>query len=127
MTENLSNKPAIILVDDELGVLKAVTMILRAFGYQVTDFSDPIAALDFLKSGEKCDLVITDLRMPNIDGVQLVIQAKALNKTRPCIMVSGHASQEEVEAAQKAGIDGFLAKPFNPLELKSLIEKVTAS
>lgn len=113
----------ILLVDDEAGVLNALTMILKVFGATVVPFPRADLALSALQAKPSnepplCpDIIISDLRMPGISGVEFFAALKESGSSLPFILMSGHASGPEVEEATSLGISGFVPKPFAPPQL----------
>lgn len=119
--DNLSeNKVTIAVIDDEAGVLRALTLMLNAFGFHVFAFSDPVEALKTLPSIEP-DWIISDLRMPEVDGFEVLEHRNASCPHIPFILISGHAKEAEIEKAKALGAEAVLQKPFNPAELTEII------
>lgn len=114
----------ILLVDDEASVLLALKLMLEAFGFTVTDFADSHDALDYLIGGGSCDLFLCDKQMRNSDGIKVLERSKQIRPTLPFVLMSGAVSDEESKLAHKKGASGFLSKPFEPAELKSLVAKL---
>jgi DNA-binding NtrC family response regulator len=114
----------ILLIDDEPGVLLALKLLMQAVGYGVRDFSSPLEAVEFLKGPGECDVIICDLKMPKLNGIGVLQEAKRIRPTLPFILMSGHAQVPEIEQANQFGSSGFLGKPFTPTQLKELIGKV---
>jgi two-component system C4-dicarboxylate transport response regulator DctD len=112
----------IILVDDEPGVLNALKLLLGALRYKVTEFIDARAALDFIRSADPAShVVVSDLRMPDLDGIQLVAKMRAESLNHPFILMSGHATTEDVNRALKSGANSFLSKPFTPEQFRNAL------
>lgn len=114
----------IILVDDEPGVLLALKLLLTALGYSITAFSDPEEALASLDLNTAAQLIISDLRMPKLDGMGLLAGVMQKRPDLPFILMSGHATGEDVEHAKKLGAKGFLAKPFTPDQLQATLKSL---
>lgn len=110
-----------MLIDDEPGVLLALKLMLGAMGGDVETFSGGANALAKLKSGTLYDYILCDLRMPEIDGFGVLTAVRKLSSTIPFILISGHATDADVTHAKTLGMTAFLAKPFNPDEVKKLI------
>jgi len=112
----------IMVVDDEPMMTQLLGRYLREKGYQVDTAADGREALDQLKSREY-HLLITDMRMPYLDGLQLLKAAKDLFPRLPVIFISGYGEAETVVAALKAGADNFLAKPLDLEVLERVVEQ----
>ena len=111
----------VVLIDDEPSELSALTLLLQALGFSVSGFGDPSEALAYLAKDRKADVCICDLRMPKVDGMHTLVEAKRLRPDLPFILMSGHASDEEFDEARRKGAAGFLSKPFQPEEVKTLV------
>ena len=113
---------SILLVDDDPGILKAVSWVLTDEGYQVASTSDSHRALESLRR-KGFRLVITDLAMPDTDGFTLLRKAKDLNpKTRVIVMTVNQEPKSRAEAfALRA--DGYLMKPFDIMDLKKQVSR----
>lgn len=108
----------ILLVDDEPSILKALTRTIASPDREVETFTDPQQALRRATT-TVFDLVITDYRMPGMDGVQLLRQIRALQPESMRMVISGQADMEAVvEAVNEAAIWRFIAKPWDCDELK---------
>ena len=120
-----NSTPHILLIDDEKGVLSALKLVLtKVLGYQVSDYSNSLEALTVLKSGElKPDWIVSDLRMPDADGLD-VLKARNDNCADiPFILISGHATEEDKKKALSLGAIAVVRKPFAPQELQKIIEQ----
>ena len=118
---NTARPLTIALLDDEPGVLLALKLLLQTFGHRVRDFSAPLTAIEALRADPGCDLMICDLRMPQMDGLQVLQAWRTICPGAPFILMSGHANSEEVEKAREMGAAGFLGKPFTPEDLKRIL------
>lgn len=126
MTE-VSKNPHIILVDDEPGVLNALKLLLKAIGFTVSDFIDPHAALEAISSVDSTQrtVIVSDLRMPSLDGIQLVTKIREINSSVPFILMSAHATSDDISTAKSSGANGFLAKPFTPDQFREIIQNIS--
>lgn len=113
----------VLVVDDEPMVLDVLTRYLRRQGLEAIPAGDGREALR-LFSQAPCDLVISDLRMPGMDGLQLLHAIKGLNPRVPFIFISGYGDVPTVVEALKAGAENFLTKP---LEMEVLTKVVAQS
>ncbi len=113
----------ILIVDDEPDMLKLLSMTLqKKTPYHVTITNNPVEALTLAKSGE-FDLVITDLKMPGLDGMELLDAVKKINPDTPVIMITAYGTIESAsEAMSKGGFD-FITKPFRIEQILFTIEK----
>lgn len=117
-------KTAILLVDDELGILRALQRLLRRHNYQVTIESDARSALETLKR-EKFEVVISDYRMPGINGIQFLSEVRNQYPGITRLMLSGAADRKAVLASiNEAEIFRFLTKPWDEEEI---VEAVAAA
>jgi DNA-binding response OmpR family regulator len=111
-----------LLVDDDPGILKAISWILADEGYQVASTSDSHQALETLEQ-KGYRLLITDLTMPFIDGITLLRKAKDLNPgTRVIVMTANQEAKSRAEALALRA-DGYLLKPFDIMDLKNQVSR----
>lgn len=113
----------ILVADDDPQILKALTIILGAHGYDVVTAADGRAALD-AAAHERPDLIVLDLGMPGLDGVS-VIQAVRGWTTTPILVVSGRSDTSGKVDALDAGADDYVVKPFATEELLARIRALT--
>jgi two-component system chemotaxis response regulator CheY len=115
----------ILTVDDSASVRKMVSFTLRKAGYEVTEAVDGKDGLAKV-TGEKFDLIITDLNMPNVDGIQLIAAVRKLPGYSfvPILMLSTESQAEKKDAGRKAGATGWIVKPFNADQLIAVVKKL---
>ena len=107
---------SILVVDDDAACLQLLETILDDEGYRVNTAARPSAALRAMRA-EMPDVLVTDLRMPEMSGVDLVRAVHALAKDTYCVIVTGFASDEIAAEAYRAGVRDFLLKPINVTEV----------
>jgi two-component system KDP operon response regulator KdpE len=112
----------LLVVEDEAGLRRVLAISLRGHGYEVTSVSDGTTALGAL-SGEAYDLVILDLGLPDLDGVEVVRLARRDTAT-PIIILSARDAQSEKVKALDAGADDYVTKPFG---MEELVARVRAN
>ena len=115
-------KQRILVLDDESSILELLGQHLTEEGYECASFTSAIAALELLKS-ERFDLIITDLKMPEVHGIDVVIRAKALDEEVAVIVVTALMEVTNAIEAMRAGADDYLLKPFNLSEISLAVEK----
>ncbi len=114
----------IVVIDDEVSVSNFIGEVLRDTGYEVAIYNDSTLALDFITDQvENVGMVITDQLMPRMTGIELAEKVAGFAPELPIIMVTAFAAETSREDMQKAGIKGFLAKPFRIEELLDAIER----
>jgi two-component system, NtrC family, response regulator GlrR len=111
----------ILVVDDDADILKLLTLRLAASGYQVDSAQSAHEALTLFKT-QPANLVISDLRMPEMDGFALFDTIHALDSTVPFILLTAHGSIPEAVHATQQGVFSFLTKPFDSQTLLQLVE-----
>ncbi|MBP1613480.1 MAG: response regulator [Bacteroidetes bacterium] len=118
-------KKKIVLIDDKASIGKVVSIYLSA-EYDFTYFENPIKAIESLQKGEMPDLIISDIRMPEMRGDEFLSYMKKneLFKSIPIIMLSSEESTTERIRLLEEGAADYILKPFNPLELKVRIKKI---
>ncbi len=113
----------ILIVDDEPDMLKLLSMIIREkTPYEVTTTNNPLEGLEFAKKGG-FDLVIADLKMPGLDGIELLDAIKKVDENIPVIIITAYGTVESAtEAIQKGGFD-FITKPFRKEHILFTIDR----
>ena len=118
----------ILIVDDSLAWLQLARQVLTAGGYQVQTCEDPRDALSLLEqSPERIDLVITDLQMPGLDGIELAAELLKINPTLPVVLTSAAIFRMPSKKLRSLGIRDFLTKPWVREQLFSIIRQALAS
>lgn len=115
----------IMTADDSASVRQMVGFTLKQNGYDVVEAVDGRDALTRLAS-QKVDMLITDLNMPNLDGLGLIkgVRAGTLNKFIPIIMLTTESQDSKKGEGKAAGATGWIVKPFKPEQLIAVIKKV---
>lgn len=114
----------ILLAEDDVLTTKSLTYYLRSLGYDVTPAKDGDAALGFLKK-ETFDLIITDLNMPKIGGMELIhIVRNDLKLEVPIIVLTASGVEQTELDAFAIGADEFISKPFSPSVLSTRIQRL---
>jgi len=112
----------IAVLDDEPRMVDILGMVLRREGYPVETFSEPGAALAALEK-QPFDLLLTDLKMPGIDGVDVLARARELDPELPVILITAHATLQTAVEAMRRGAFDYVEKPFDNTELKTLVKR----
>ena len=113
----------ILIVDDEPIVRDVMADFLDILNHGADGVENGLSGLRKLKEGHY-DAVFTDIRMPGIDGIEFLKQAKALHPTLPIIVITGHGSEETEKEAMDAGASGFINKPVGFLDIQQILEKI---
>lgn len=119
---------SILIVDDSMSMRQTLAIALRAGGYEVTeavDGKDALAKLD----GRKFNLIISDVNMPNLDGISFVKQAKLLPAYRftPVLMLTTEGDEKKKMEGKAAGVKAWIIKPFQPPMLLDAVAKLIAA
>lgn len=116
----------VLVVDDSVSMRQMVTFTLKGAGYEVVEAGDGKEAVGKLNSGTKPHLVITDLNMPNMDGITLIkeIRGMAAHKFTPVLMLTTESADDKKKEGQSAGATGWIVKPFKPEQLLKVVKKV---
>jgi len=115
----------ILVVDDEISLAKLIKKKLSKLGYSVTSFTKASEALEeFTKDPEKFDLIITDLKMPELTGDELAEKIGEISPGKPIIIITGYIEETTKKERIKNGIKGIVSKPISFSELNTLIRTV---
>jgi len=115
----------ILVVDDKLSISKLIVQFLsKSFDVELRE--DGLQAMAWLQNGNIPDLILTDLQMPNMDGLELIqgVKESGYFKDIPVIVLSSRESSNDRVECLKLGADDYIMKPFNPEELLIRIERV---
>ncbi len=115
----------ILTVDDSASVRQMVSFTLRKADYEVVEAVDGKDGLAKVSSG-KFDLIITDLNMPHVDGIQMITAVRKLPGYSfiPILMLTTESQAEKKDAGRKAGATGWIVKPFNADQLIAVVQKL---
>ena len=106
-----TTRPRVLVVDDEAAIRDMLSKALGLADYDVETVPDGRSAIERLRLAP-CDLLITDLRMPGIDGLTVVREARRLRADLPVIIITGYSSESAAIEAIDLGVSGYLTKPF---------------
>ncbi|HTP26278.1 MAG TPA: response regulator, partial [Anaeromyxobacteraceae bacterium] len=113
------------VVDDSPSVRQVENMVLTGAGYDVIEAFDGKDALSKL-SGSSVNLVLTDLNMPNLDGIGLIraIRGSPTNRLTPVVMITTESQDVRKQEGKAAGATGWIVKPFTPEQLVAVVKRV---
>ncbi len=127
-TERDERRGRIVIVDDDPGVRQATTRALEKSGFLVTPFADGVEALAFLREHPDTELVVTDLRMPGIDGLEVLRRSREMIPDVGVLMITAYASLETAVGAMRFGAQDYIEKPVDidilRARVSTLVEKV---
>jgi DNA-binding NtrC family response regulator len=112
----------IFLVDDDDGSREAMTRTLERVGYSLRPFASAEEALECLRAGDPVDVVVSDVRMPGMDGYAFLREVRAEHPHLPFLLVTAYAGVEEAVAALQEGADDYLTKPVKMRELRQRVQ-----
>ena len=115
-----TTRKRVLVVDDHAAARESVADVLRHAGYEVTGLGSPMEALPCLEQ-EAFDLVITDLQMPGMDGLEFIRQIRQRRLTTQVLMITGHATISSAVEAMREGAFDYLEKPFDIIQLEELV------
>lgn len=117
----------ILAVDDSASMRQMVSFTLKGAGYNVVEAVDGVDALTKAK-GKKFDLVLTDINMPNKDGITLIKELRMLPEYKfiPMLTLTTESGGDIKSKGKAAGATGWIVKPFNPAQLLNTVKKVIA-
>jgi two-component system, chemotaxis family, chemotaxis protein CheY len=115
----------VLTVDDSVSMRQMITFTLAKAGFDILEAGDGVEALA-VAAGKHLDLVITDINMPNMDGITLVQRLRAQPEFRytPILVLTTEAGPELKQKGREAGATGWIVKPFSPEKLLDVVDKV---
>jgi excisionase family DNA binding protein len=117
-----ARRPRVLVVDDEASIRDLLTKTLALAEYDVDASPDGRSAIGRLRAGSY-DLLITDLRMPGMDGLSLIRDAKRLAPTMPVVIMTAYSTEASAIEAINLGVSGYLTKPFRITKILSVAAK----
>ncbi|MDH5388189.1 MAG: response regulator [Gammaproteobacteria bacterium] len=116
---------SILLVDDSASMREMVSFTLKGVGHEVNEAEDGVEALEFAKT-TSVDLVVTDVNMPNMDGITLTAELRKLDSYKfiPILILTTETGSVRKEQGKVAGATGWIEKPFDPDNLLGTINRV---
>jgi two-component system, NtrC family, response regulator len=118
----MSNKGRIVVIDDEINAAAALETLLREDGYEVARANDARSGLLLLEK-EEPDVVLTDLRMPGMDGIELLAKVKELRPQTMVILMTAYGTVKTAVRAMKLGAEDYLGKPIDVEELEVVLQR----
>ncbi len=117
----------ILIVDDSAAIRQSISFILRQEGYETVEAQDGLEAINMLPSLEGLDLIITDVNMPNLDGIGFIRKARELPKFKftPILVLTTESQGSKMNEGKEAGATGWIVKPFNADKLLGIVKKVS--
>lgn len=115
----------ILVVDDEPDLCKTLKKVLGKEGYQVLTATSGLEALKIMKR-EKIDLLLVDLKMPGIDGIEVLRRSKKAKRTVPSVILTAHESLSSARESMALGAIDYLTKPFDLKEVLSVVKEALA-
>ncbi|MBA3659050.1 MAG: sigma-54-dependent Fis family transcriptional regulator [Gemmatimonadales bacterium] len=118
----MSNKPSVLVVDDESGILDTLRILLRNEGFDVTTAQGGKAGLEQIRSGQY-DIILSDVRMPQVTGIDILNAAREQDPMTPVILMTAQASLQSAISAVNSGAFYYIQKPFSNDELVAILRR----
>jgi len=122
-TPAMDNETTILVVDDAPEVRNVIGEVLRVIGYPCEEAADGFEALDLIRK-KPFDIVVCDIRMPGMDGLQLMAEARKVRTDIPFVMITGFDGEYDYDQVMEAGAQDYVTKPFTHGELKSKLCRI---
>lgn len=116
----------ILIVDDSTAIRQSITYILNQEGYETVEAKDGLEAFQMLEGIGGLDLIITDVNMPNMDGISFIRKARELStfKFVPILVLTTESQGSKMNEGKEAGATGWIVKPFSADKLLGVVKKV---
>ncbi len=116
-----NHKPKILIVDDEQGILEALTVLLKREGFEATTALSGSEAIE--KLSDKPDVVLTDIRMPKVSGIDVLSETRSRHPDVPVVLMTAQASLQSAIQGVNHGAFYYVQKPFTNEELVAILRK----
>ncbi|MEQ3661498.1 MAG: response regulator, partial [Flavobacterium sp.] len=120
--KSLGNEVVILVAEDDNINYLLIEKIIKGIDCNIIRALDGLEAVDFCKNNKEIDLVLMDIRMPNLDGYEAFKQIRTFNKNIPIIAQTSYSFQEELDKIKELGFNGFISKPIDKNILYDLIK-----
>jgi DNA-binding NtrC family response regulator len=123
-----ATKKYILAVDDDSDIVTLIEQALNRCGFKVSAFTDPAMALEYFNMNRKdCGLILSDIRMPGMNGYELVKKTKEIDKQVKVVLMSAFEIQDKEfhNLLPDIKVDAFLQKPFSIQQLNNVVEKIS--
>jgi two-component system chemotaxis response regulator CheY len=119
----------ILVVDDSAAIRQSITYVLQQGGYEVIEAKDGQDGLDTLTKMEMPDLIITDVNMPNLDGIGFIRRVREQIKFKfvPIVVLTTESQGDKMNEGKEAGATAWIVKPFNADKLLAVVKKVVGA
>jgi len=116
----------ILIVDDSAAIRQSISFILQQEGYETVEAQDGLDAIQKLDAATAFDLIITDVNMPNLDGIGFIKKAREIAKFKftPILVLTTESQGSKMNEGKEAGATGWIVKPFNADKLLGIVKKV---
>lgn len=116
----------VLVVDDSAAIRQSITYVLQQGGYEVVEAVDGMDGLKVLGGMASCDLIITDVNMPNMDGISFIrkVREDEARKFTPIIVLTTESQGSKMNEGKEAGATGWIVKPFSAEKLIGVVKKV---
>jgi two-component system chemotaxis response regulator CheY len=121
--------PVILILDDSATMVAMLAQVLKGAGYEVVTAENGKAGIDLLTNGLKPTVILTDLNMPEMDGITFIKEARQITATRftPIIVLSAESDSRKRDEARTVGASGWLTKPPKPPQLLYVVKQLLPS
>jgi putative two-component system response regulator len=120
--EPTNGAPRVLVIDDEQAIRRLICTVLASAGYEPVEAPSSRAALSHV-ARDNLSLVVSDIRMPELSGLELLDAVHAVRPSLPVVLISGFGTYDELRAALERGAHGFVPKPFSQAELLAAVEE----
>ncbi|HCM26271.1 MAG: two-component system response regulator [Treponema sp. GWB1_62_6] len=116
----------VLVVDDSSAIRQSITYVLQQGGYEIAEAKDGMDGLAVLRTLDAVDLIITDVNMPNLDGISFIrkVREDAKYKFVPIIVLTTESQGSKMNEGKEAGATGWIVKPFSAEKLLGIVKKV---
>ncbi len=115
----------ILIIDDSFTMRESLTLVLESAGHFVWSAINGVDGLDiYNKNVGKYDLIITDINMPEMNGLDFIINLRRINTTIPIVVLTTETEKEKIEVAKSNKASAWMIKPFKPNDLIAVVDKI---
>lgn len=114
----------IVVLDDEIDIAQPLADFFKGYDFRADFYINPLELLEQIKMNNVPDIILSDIKMPQIDGISLLKEIRKRNHTIPIVFISAHIDKDIILEAMEYGVSGFIEKPFHYANIISLVNNI---
>ena len=114
----------ILIIDDSSTMRESLNLVLMSAGHKITQAGNGVEGLNAFSADKSMELIITDINMPEMNGLDFIANVRKISKEVPIVVLTTETEREKIEIARSYKASAWIVKPFKPVDLISVVNKV---